>query len=197
MQRLWVSGYRDYELGLFDPAAPEIKVIKRVLLERIGTWLDQQTEPTWLITGPQAGVERWALEVGLTLKADYPTLQLGMVQPFVGVGQNWQPARQAALQQMQSQVDYLGTLNQQPYQGPQQLRDYQAFMLAHSDQLLLVFDPTQDEQSERHAKSYYDYQAGQHAVAAGTYQMELVDFDDLREAGEALAEEERERHGEW
>ena len=79
-------------MGLFDPAAPEIKVIKRVLQERIGTWLNQQTEPTWLITGPQAGVERWALEVGLTLKADYPTLQLGMVQPFVGVGQNWQPA---------------------------------------------------------------------------------------------------------
>ena len=197
MQRLWVSGYRDYELGLFDPAAPEIKVIKRVLQERIGAWLNQQTEPTWLITGPQAGVERWALEVGLTLKADYPTLQLGIVQPFVGVGQNWQPARQAALQQMQSQVDYLGTLSQQPYQGPQQLRDYQAFMLAHSDQLLLVFDPAQDEQSERHAKSYYDYQAGQRAVAAGTYQMELVDFDDLREAGEALAEEERERRGEW
>ncbi len=197
MQRLWVSGYRDYELGLFDPAAPEIKVIKRVLQERIGAWLNQQTEPNWLITGPQAGVERWALEVGLTLKADYPTLQLGMVQPFVGVGQNWQPARQAALQQMQSQVDYLGTLSQQPYQGPQQLRDYQTFMLAHSDQLLLVFDPAQDEQSERHAKSYYDYQAGQRAVAAGTYQMELVDFDDLREAGEALAEEERERRGEW
>ncbi len=197
MQRLWVSGYRDYELRIFDPKAPEVQVIKRVLKEKIVTWLNQQTEPTWLITGPQPGVERWALEVALKIQPDYPDFKLGMMRPFEGVGEQWKPARKEALDQIELELDYVGTLSKQPYQGPMQLRAYQAFMFEHADEVLLVFDAERDNEAQRHAKAYYDYRLAKQKEADDGLKLQIVDFDELRMVAEELAEEERERKSGW
>lgn len=194
MQRLWLSGYRDYELGIFDPKAPEVVVIKRALRERLVAWLNQVDEEAWLLSGPQPGIERWGLEVGQELKADYPTLKLGMVAPFAQVEANWKPERQAALAQFKPQVDYFGTVSDQPYQNPSQLRAYQDFMFAHADRVLLVFDPERDSLGERHAKSYYDYRRAQQIP---DLPLSLVTFDDLQEVAEEVAEEERDRQAGW
>lgn len=197
MQRLWISGYRDYELGIFDPKAPEVQVIKRVLKERIITWLNQQSESTWLITGPQPGVERWALEVALEIKSNYPDFQLGMMKPFEGVGDQWKPARKEALDQIEWKLDYVGTLSKRPYQGPKQLREYQAFMFEHADTVSLVFDAERDSEVKRHAKTYYDYQLAKQKAANDELKLQVIDFDELQAVAEELAEEERERKNGW
>ena len=67
MRRLWVTGYRSYELNVFKDDDPKVQVIKKVLTDYLKNYLEEDPEECWLISGPQMGVERWALECGLTL----------------------------------------------------------------------------------------------------------------------------------
>lgn len=68
MKRLWTTGYRAYELGVFDEQKdPKVAVIKAVLQKELRRQLENTTEEFWLITGPQMGVERWSIESALML----------------------------------------------------------------------------------------------------------------------------------
>ena len=48
IKRLWLSGYRSYELGVFKKDDPKEKVIKHVLKERLIHLIENGTE--WIIT---------------------------------------------------------------------------------------------------------------------------------------------------
>ena len=69
MRRIWVTGYRDYELQVFKDDDPKAEVIKEVLKNSLTEKLNESTDKFWLLTGPQMGVERWAAEVGVKLKS--------------------------------------------------------------------------------------------------------------------------------
>ena len=66
MQRLWVTGYRSYELNTFSDNDPKIAVVKYVLKRRFVD-LIEEGQLDWIITGANLGVEQWAAEVGLEL----------------------------------------------------------------------------------------------------------------------------------
>ena len=76
MKRLWTTGYRAYELSVFDEKDPKVAVIKEVLQKELCYQLDSTSEEFWLITGPQMGVERWSIESALAIKDDYPQLKI-------------------------------------------------------------------------------------------------------------------------
>lgn len=199
MQRLWVTGYRDYELGIFDPKSPQVAVIKRTLTQHLIDWLNQSEEEAWLLSGPQPGAERWALETGLDLQADYPQLKLALMLPFQNLAANWKEERQAALSAIQEQVDYVGTLSNQPYQGPQQLQAYQRFMVDHTEESLLLYDPERTSENEgvKPPKVSYDYRFVQRWAQQIDYATQLITFDELQEVANEMAEEERERQAGW
>jgi len=77
VSRLWMSGYRSYELNVFSDQDDKLKVIKYALT----SYLTEQIEDgvDWLITGGQLGVEQWCAEVGLELKKIYPELKVAMM----------------------------------------------------------------------------------------------------------------------
>lgn len=56
-KRLWVTGYRAYELNVFGSNDPKLKVLKTSLKNTLMQFLDEGLE--WLITGGQLGVEQW------------------------------------------------------------------------------------------------------------------------------------------
>lgn len=184
MRRLWVTGYRSYELNVFRDQDPKIKVIKQVLTDQLSSLLNEKDDEFWLITGPQLGVERWAAEVGLALKQDYSQLKVAIMLPFADFAQKWNENNQEKLATIKEKVDFSATVSAHPYQSPQQLRVYQRFMLDHTDRMLMVYDP------EFEGKPKYDY-----AVASRQedYPLTLVDFDDLEEAANEWAEAEREK----
>ncbi len=66
MSRLWVSGYRSYELGIFQSKDPKVTIIKEAIKQFICQRIDDGVD--WIITGPQLGVEQWTIEVTLELK---------------------------------------------------------------------------------------------------------------------------------
>lgn len=188
MKRLWVTGYRAYELAIFKDDDPKVKVIKNVLRANISDALNQSEEEFWLISGPQMGVERWAIEVGLQLKKDYQQLKVAIMTPYQNVSQRWNEENQSKLALILNKVDFTAAVSNQSYQNPQQLRNYQSFMLQHSDGALVVYDPDVEDQNEQHSKPYWDYRAIKNYQSQGDYDLRVIDFDQLQEAAQEMAE---------
>ena len=59
MQRIWISGYRSYELGTFGDKDPKITVIKYAIKQYL-TNLLEEGQLDWVITGANLGVEQWS-----------------------------------------------------------------------------------------------------------------------------------------
>ncbi len=62
MHCIWISGYRNYELNVFNNNDPKIKVIKIA----IKNYLQQKLEDRcldWVIAGPNLGVEHCSLKI--------------------------------------------------------------------------------------------------------------------------------------
>ena len=72
--RLWVTGYRSYELGVFQDSDPKVLVIKDLLKRHFEQKFNEGLE--WIISSGQLGVEQWALETALEMKKDYPELKV-------------------------------------------------------------------------------------------------------------------------
>lgn len=187
MRRLWITGYRSYELNVFKDDDPKVAVIKSVIQQELRQRLAEADDEFWLITGPQLGVEQWALEVGLELQTEFKQLKLSMMLPFTEFGQQWNENNQAKLANLRERVDFAASTSDHPYQSPQQLRAYQHFMLTHTDSCLMVYDP------EHAGKPKYDYAAAKKFSAEGQYQVRLLDFDELQEAANEWEEREREK----
>ena len=188
MRRLWVTGYRRYELNVFKDDDPKVKVIKDVLSRELRSRLEESDDEFWLITGPQLGVEQWSAEVALDLKAIFPQLKVSIMMPFTEFGQQWNENNQAKLENLQSKVDFSASVSDHPYQSPQQLRVFQHFMLTHTDEALLIYDP------DHEGKEKYDYQAIQRYAESNEYSYRLIDFDELQEA--AIEWQERQAEAE-
>ena len=187
MKRLWTTGYRAYELGVFDEKNPKVAVIKDVLQKQLRYQLDSTSEDFWLITGPQMGVERWSIESALTIKADYPQLKIALMEPYVDFAARWNENNQASLAAIKAQVDFAGRVSEKKYESPEQLRTYQNFMLHYTDGALLIYDP------ERKGKTVWDWRAiNRYREQNADYSMRMIDFDELQEAAEEYSERLRE-----
>lgn len=171
--RLWVTGYRSYELGIFNANELKLKIIKAALRAAL---IDQFNQGlAWVISGGQLGTEQWGLEVATDLKKDYPELQTALMTPFADFGQNWNETNQAALALVRSQVDFSAAISQQPYQSPQQLRNYQTFMLTHTEGALVIYD------SRAPGKTHFVVDAINRYRQRHDYQLTTLDFDDLQD----------------
>ena len=187
MKRLWTTGYRAYELGVFDEKDPKVAVIKDVLQKQLRYQLDSTSEDFWLITGPQMGVERWSIESALTIKVDYPQLKIALMEPYADFAARWNENNQASLAAIKAQVDFAGRVSEKKYESPEQLRAYQNFMLHYTDGALLIYDP------EREGKTVWDWRAiNRYREQNADYSMRMIDFDELQEAAEEYSERLRE-----
>lgn len=187
MKRLWTTGYRAYELGVFDEKNPKVAVIKDVLQKQLRYQLDSTSEDFWLITGPQMGVERWSIESALTIKVDYPQLKIALMEPYADFAARWNENNQARLAAIKAQVDFAGRVSEKKYESPEQLRAYQNFMLHYTDGALLIYDP------EREGKTVWDWRAiNRYREQNADYSMRMIDFDELQEVAEEYSERLRE-----
>lgn len=187
MRRLWVTGYRSYEINAFQEDDPKVKVVKRVLKQRMKALLDESEDEFWLITGPQLGVEQWAAQTAVGLKSDYRQLKVAIMLPFADFASKWNADNQRRLAVLRQQVDFSRELTDRPYQSPDQLRLFQQFMLDHTDRALFVYDP------DHPGKPKYDYRQAQKYSDQHDYPVDVVDFDDLQEAAIEWGEEEQEK----
>lgn len=185
MQRIWISGYRSYELGTFGDKDPKITVIKYAIKQRL-TSLLEEGQLDWVITGANLGVEQWSAEVALELRQDY-NLRLAVMLPYLDFGSRWSENNQLKLQNLKNRADFWSATSKGPYQGGRQFREYQQFMFQHTDRALLVYDP------ECPGKSKYDYEMiEKYLEKRDDYQLDLLDYYDLEQAARDYEENQRE-----
>ncbi len=187
MRRLWLTGYRSYELNAFQDDDPKAAVVKRVLTQRLTSLLEEDDDEFWVITGPQLGVEQWGAAVALELKKNFRQLKVAMMLPFADFGQQWNATNRDRLLNLRDRVDFAREVTTKPYESPEQLRLYQRFMLDHTDSMLMVYDP------DHPGKPKYDYELAHKYGDQQDYLVDLVDFDELQEVAMEWGEEQRER----
>lgn len=176
MQRLWVTGYRNYEMNAFGDKDPKIKIVKLVLEKRL-TDLLENGKLDWVITGANLGVEQWVSEVAIKLREKYP-LHVSIIIPYEEFASRWNESNQGKFLNLKNQVDFFASTSNQPYQSPVQLRNYQNFMLMHTDSALMVYD------LENPGKPKFDYNLIKKYQETKDYPLELIDFYDLQDAAE-------------
>ncbi|WKF84379.1 DUF1273 domain-containing protein [Lacticaseibacillus pantheris] len=184
-ERVWVTGYRAYELSVFNDNDPKVTVIKYYLKSQLTQLLDEGLE--WIITGGQPGVEQWSAEVGLELQADFPQLRVAVMVPFTDFGGRWKEERQAQLAALRARVDFTASVSTTPYTSPRQLVAYGDFMSTHTDLALMVYDP------EFPGKAQYDYERISRLAARSDYSVRMTTMDDLQEAANEYGELQNDR----
>lgn len=180
MQRLWVTGYRSYELNVFGDRDPKITVIKYALKNYFVS-LIEEGQLDWIITGANLGVEQWAAEVGLKLEEIYP-VRTSIMIPYEEFANRWNENNQAKYINLKEKVDFFASTSNTPYQSAVQLRNYQNFMVQHTDRAMMIYDP------EHPGKPKYDYNLIQKYQETKEYPLDLIDFYDLQDAAEEYQE---------
>ena len=179
--RLWVSGYRSYELGVFKLDDPKIEVLKYCLRKIFMQNADMGLE--WIISGGQLGIEQWALEEAVSFTKEYVGVKTALMYPYTEFSKNWQEDKQIQLAQLEQQVDFCASVSKQPYSSPMQLKNYQQFMLAHTDKAVLIYD------QEHPGKPKFDYEAIKRYQQTHTYELEVIDMYQLQDEAEQYLEQ--------
>lgn len=185
MQRVWVSGYRSYELNIFGNKDPKIAVIKFALKSKLHT-LYEDDQLDWIITGANLGVEQWSAQVGLEMKKQDP-IYVSIMTPYENFASRWNAHNQAAFTDLTTKVDFFASTSNASYKDPVQLRNYQNFMVQHTDRAIMIYDP------EHPGKPKYDYELIQNYQDTHNYPIDLIDFYDLQEYAEEYQELQREK----
>lgn len=171
IQKLWITGYRSYELGIFNKDDAKVKVLETFLERKISQYADNGLE--WVITGAQLGIEQYAVHATNAVKKIYPELQNSIMLPFKDFSKNWNENNTLEFNKLLNSVNYYNSVSNKEYQSPFQLKNWQQFMLTHTDGLLLIYD------LDHEGKSKFDYLAAQKYIENNNYPIELVSFDDL------------------
>jgi uncharacterized phage-like protein YoqJ len=184
MERLLVTGYKAAELGIHSMKHPGIPIIKKAVTKVLAALMDEGLE--WVVVSGQWGVELWAAEAVLEMKAAYSQLRLAIITPFLEQEENWSEEKQEWYRSLQSRADYVNSVTKSKYDGPWQFRAKDQFLLKHSDGLLLLYDE-EKEGSPKYIKALAERYAG-----SKPYRLLTITAQDL----EDTANEERPEFGE-
>lgn len=172
MTTILVTGYKSFELGIFQESDPRLKVIKKAIQKDIESLCQEGLE--WLIFTGNLGFEYWVLEIAKNMQLDYG-FKLGSIFPFEDHGKNWNEANQRVLTAFK-QVDFV-KYTYPSYQNPSQLRAYQAFLLNHSEGAYLFYD----EERETNLKYLF-----RQMKTLENYDIKRLDFDRLNDLAQEM-----------
>lgn len=172
IKRLYVTGYRDFELNIFKEDDAKIAIIKKVLKNRLVNYLEQGLE--WVLVAGNLGTEYWAAEVVNELKSNYSTLQIATIYPFENFGEQWGEKNQMKRAYFKEKTDFVTATSHHPYKNPAQLRAHTQFILSHTDGSLLLYD------EEFPGKSGYFSEDAHKFSENKAYILEYITVDDLQ-----------------
>lgn len=173
MKSIVVTGYKNFELGIFKRDAPESKYIRLALEKKLTMYLEDGLE--WVIISGQIGTELWAGEVVSALEEKTFPIKLAILEPFTGQSENWNEANKLWQEEVVSSADYHAYITERPYENPGQFELRDRFLIDHTDGALLLYD------LEKEGSPRFFYERAKEEAKAGNYQLELIDFYELQE----------------
>ncbi|CEG27604.1 DUF1273 domain-containing protein [Bacillus sp. B-jedd] len=177
---LAVSGYKPFELGIFQKDHPSALYIKKALKKEIGAMAEAGLE--WVLISGQLGAELWAAEAVFELQDEFPELKLAVITPFLEQEEKWNEKNKDWYESILAGADFVDSVTKKKYESPIQFRLKNQFFLEKSDALLLLYDP----EKEGSPKFIYDL-----AQTLDEYVVRLITFYDLQQIVE---EEEMKRY---
>lgn len=138
MNTILVSGYRAHELNIFGQRHKGIGYIQQAIIHRLVPLIEEGLE--WVITPGQYGVDLWACEAAISLKASYPNLKVSMIAAYRNPEEKWSEDKKSYYAELIRKVDYYTSVSAQPYEGGWQLKARDELLLRKTDGLLLVYD---------------------------------------------------------
>lgn len=178
LKTLYLTGYRSFEIGVFQEKDPKIQVIKNVLKRELQQYVENGLE--WVLTSGNLGVELWGSEVVSELKSEYPDLKLGIIFPFEEFGSQWNETNKMKLQTVKQLADYVDATSHQPYKAPDQLRNHTQFLLEHTGGTLMIYDKEFPGKLEFFVKSVERFSEKK------PYVIQMITMDDLQNSIESL-----------
>lgn len=127
MTEILVTGYKSFELGIFDDKDKKIGIIKKALRKDLVAYLDEGVD--WFILTGNLGFEYWALEVLNELKQDYP-LKTATIFPFENHGSQWNEKNQEKLALFKAS-DFV-KFSFPSYESPQQFKQFKQFLIENT-----------------------------------------------------------------
>src|SRR5699024_11345087 len=91
----------------------------------------------WVISGANLGTKQWGLETAISLQNEY-SVHTALMTPYLEFSKRWNDSNQMKYQNLTEQVDFTASTSDYPYMRPAQLKNYQNFMLEHTDRALLL-----------------------------------------------------------
>ncbi|EOT47589.1 MULTISPECIES: DUF1273 domain-containing protein [Enterococcus] len=172
-QTILISGYRNYEIGVFQEKDPKIAVIKKSLKSSCIQLIEEGA--TWFLISGALGVEVWAAEVILELKQEYE-VSLGVISAYTEFYAKWNEKNQQVIQTILEQADFVDAVSRKPYESPQQLKNHTQFLLTHTNGCLLLYD------EEYPGKSQYLLADAKRYQLEHSYEILYITMDDLQNA---------------
>ncbi|MGJ7921873.1 DUF1273 domain-containing protein [Neobacillus sp. LXY-4] len=177
-----VSGYKPFELGLFQHNHPAVGFIKLAIRKELEALLDNGLE--WVIISGQLGTELWAAEVVFDLQTEFPSLQLGVITPFLDQEESWNEQNKELYESVIVQADYVDSITKKKYEGPWQFRLKNQFFVEKSDGLILFYD------QEKEGGPKYLYETAQKYKEKHSYDLRLIGFYDMQILVEDLQQDQ-------
>ncbi|UQS81479.1 SLOG family protein [Bombilactobacillus folatiphilus] len=173
VQNLWVGGYRSFELQIFKDDDPKAKVIEDFLEMRLRDYCEKGLK--WILTGAQLGIEQTTVRVAKRPIFQEYQLQTAVILPFEGMADRWNDQNKQRFSQTVQTTDYFNSVSHTGYQGPQQFKNWQQFMLSHTDGSFFVYD------LDVPGKCQYEYMAITQYQKYHDYDCQLASFYDLQD----------------
>ncbi|EUJ38064.1 DUF1273 domain-containing protein [Brochothrix campestris] len=173
MKRLLITGYKSFELGIFNDEDASVSFIKKAIRKRLEQYIDEGLE--WVIVSGQLGVELWAAQEVLDLKGVYPELKLAIITPFIDQANKWNEKNKLMYNTLCSKADYTNSVSKTAYESPQQFRDKDVFVIRNTDGALIIYDEEQDGGPKFILKLMHQY------AESNEYMIDQIDFFQLQD----------------
>lgn len=175
MKSILISGYRSYELNIFNQTDPKLKYLKEFIKDCIIRYIENGVE--WFVITGQLGIELWAGEMVLEVREEYPEANLAVLLPFTGFGENWNEANKTMFEKIIHQADYVNYTSNKDYESPAQLKGNQIFSIRNTDGAFLIYDTMVGESADGKPKYLYDLilQYQENSI----YELNLVGFEEI------------------
>ncbi len=179
---LAISGYKAFELGIFQKDHPSVIYIKKAIMKELVPMIEDGLE--WVLISGQLGAELWAAEVIFDLQLAYPELKLAVITPFLDQEAKWNEQNRELYESVLAGADFIDSVSRKPYEKPWQFRLKNQFFIEKSDSLLLLYD------QEKEGSPKYLYEMAKQYQNNHSYPIQLITFYDLQ----TIVEEEEQSH---
>lgn len=175
LKSIYVSGYRSFELSIFDEKDEKLFFLKEFLKDRMKAYIENGVE--WFVINGQLGIELWTGEVILQLQEEFPEAHLAVLLPYTGYGEKWNETNKGLLERVIHQADYVNYTSNKEYESPKQLNGNQIFSIRNTDGAFLVYDTINEVAADGSPK--YIYNLIERYQENNMYALNTVSFEEI------------------